>query len=143
MPRFPSTRMLRTFGQTADIYAPAASSGGTAGAMGVVSSGAVGLLVPVTDAQAAGLLALAPLGLAGGRSEHIWIDSGTATLGVGCEVRTTLGGTYAVEGTADWRVGRVALLSQSVPMITASAGGTATMNLDFSRAANSHHLPTI
>jgi hypothetical protein len=131
------------FRATVDVYAPPASTGGTSGDMVRVASNAIGLLMPVTDQQAAGFVGQAPYGLAGGRVEHLWIDGGTAGLGVGCEIRTTAG-TFAVEGTADWKVARVALLSQVTPLYIGTAETTAgTINLIFNLPHNSHYIPFI
>ena len=137
-------RAFPRFRATADIYAPVATTGGTSGDMTRVAIEAIGLLMPVTDQQAAGFVGAAPYGLAGGRVEHLWIDGGTAGLGVGCEIRTAAG-TYAVEGTADWKVARVALLSQITPLYigVAAASGAGTINLVFNRASNSHYVPFI
>jgi hypothetical protein len=91
------------FRATADIYAPGTAS------MAQVGTAVPGLLVPNTPN---GPMHLAPEYLAGGRVEYLWIDAGTARLGIGCEVRPSIGGTYEVHGTADWELARVCLLSK-------------------------------
>lgn len=97
--------LIRQFGATADSYAAAASSGGSAGTATLVSSSIPGLLVPASER---GLLGPGPI--AGGRVDYWWIDAGTATVRVGgaLHVGTV---TYMVQGTADWRMGRAVALS--------------------------------
>lgn len=108
------THMRLTWGATANVFAPGTAAAGSASTMTQVGTAVPGILVPTTNVQGAGLVELAPEYLAGGRAQYLWIDSGTARLGIGCEVRPTNGGTYEVHGTADWKLGRVALLSKIV-----------------------------
>jgi hypothetical protein len=103
--------LQRRYGSTASVYAPGSYSGGTAGSVTQVGTAVPGLLVPSANNEASGLLGAAPAGLGGGRADYLWIDSGTATIRPGYELRAG-GGTYFCIGTADWRVGRVCALSQ-------------------------------
>lgn len=64
------------------------------------------LLMPVTNAQAAGFAGGAPDGLGGGRVELLGVHGGTATIRPGARiVHGTI--SYMVEGTADWRLAQV------------------------------------
>lgn len=138
---FPPPLMLAMFGATTDVYAPGSATGGTSAAMVQVGTAAVGLLVPSTNQQAAGFVDVAPIGLAGGRTTHLWIDRGTATVGLGCELRTAAG-TFFVEGTADWRIGRVALLSKvTTPYVAAvAAPGTANPWFEYNQPTDLNYI---
>lgn len=98
----------RDYGATVNVFAPGTVNGGTAAGMVQVGTAVPGILVPYTDA---GQIAPPPPSMAGGRTTHFWVDAGTAAIGLGCELRYS-GGTYRVEGTADYRPDRVAQLSK-------------------------------
>jgi hypothetical protein len=98
----------REFGATVSVFAQGAASGGTASAMTQVGTAVPLIIAPHAEL---GAVVPAPPGLAGGRAEYIGVDAGTATIGLGCELRDS-SGTYTVEGTADWRANRVLALSK-------------------------------
>ena len=98
----------RDYGATVDVYAPGTANGGTAGSMSQVGTAVPWIIVPYAEF---GQIAPPPPSMSGGRATYIGIDSGTAVAGLGCELRYA-GGTYIVEGTADWRPNRVVTLSK-------------------------------
>ena len=102
------TPFYAEFGSTADIYASAASSGGTAGTPTLSKAGVRVIIVPSSDR---GQWGAAPEGNGGERSEFWFMDvDGTAGLLPSYEVRQ---GTvaYICNGTADWKFGKVAGLT--------------------------------
>lgn len=129
--------MIAEFGSTVDLYRTPTVSAGKYGTPTLLESNVKALILPATDMQRVGL---APDGLGGARAEYIAITTATS-FNLGDELRQG-SVTYAVlSPPAEWGMGRVTALSRAVSATTQTGGGgTVTINLDFSRAANSHYI---